>query len=104
MTSSAMPPIPDDRTTGFSTHEVMNQPGALENYNAYADDKPLVEAVRVEWLRKSELRECRAARRDWRRQGPRTFVGPRPVVATGYEPPWAGRAMPSSSSRRRNGC
>ena len=30
----------------------MNQPGALEDYDAYSDDKPLVEAVRVfgaEW-------------------------------------------------------
>ncbi len=29
------------------THEVLNQPGALEDYNAYAEDTPLVEAVRV---------------------------------------------------------
>jgi hypothetical protein len=35
------------RATGFATHEVLNQPGALEDYKAYSDDKPLVEAVRV---------------------------------------------------------
>jgi putative acyl-CoA dehydrogenase len=39
--------LPDDRTSGFSTHEVLNQAGALENYDAYSDDKPLVEAIRV---------------------------------------------------------
>lgn len=42
----------DDRDTGFATHEVMNQPGALEDYNAFADDKPLVAAARAfgtEW-------------------------------------------------------
>lgn len=32
---------------GYATHEVLNQPGALENYNAYAGDQALVEAVRV---------------------------------------------------------
>jgi putative acyl-CoA dehydrogenase len=42
-----MQSIPDDRASGFATHEVLNQPGALEDYNAYSDDKPLVEAVRV---------------------------------------------------------
>src|SRR5258706_4077522 len=42
-----MQPIPDDHASGFSTHEVLNQPGALEHYNAYSDDNPLVEAVRV---------------------------------------------------------
>jgi putative acyl-CoA dehydrogenase len=41
-----MQSIPDDRATGFATHDVLNQPGALEDYNAYSDDKPLVEAVR----------------------------------------------------------
>ncbi len=33
--------------TGDATHEVLNQPGALENYNAYAEDVPLTEAVRA---------------------------------------------------------
>jgi putative acyl-CoA dehydrogenase len=33
--------------SGFATHEVLNQPGALEDYNAYAHDKPLVEAVQA---------------------------------------------------------
>ncbi len=47
MTALATPPVPDDRASGFATHEVMNQPGALENYNAFTADKPLVEAVRV---------------------------------------------------------
>jgi putative acyl-CoA dehydrogenase len=42
-----MQSIPDDRASGFATHEVLNQPGALEDYHAYSDDKPLVEAVRV---------------------------------------------------------
>jgi putative acyl-CoA dehydrogenase len=42
-----MQSIPDDRASGFATHEVLNQPGVLEDYNAYFDDKPLVEAVRV---------------------------------------------------------
>ena len=32
---------------GYATHEVLNQPGALEDYNAYGADKPLVDAVRV---------------------------------------------------------
>lgn len=32
---------------GYATHEVLNQPGALTDYNAYAGDKPLVEAMKV---------------------------------------------------------
>jgi len=32
---------------GYATHEVLNQPGALEDYNAYAGDQALVEATRV---------------------------------------------------------
>ena len=32
---------------GYATHEVLNQAGALADYNAYADDKALVEAVKV---------------------------------------------------------
>ena len=37
--------IPDDRASGFATHEVLNQAGALQNYDAFSSDKPLVEAV-----------------------------------------------------------
>jgi putative acyl-CoA dehydrogenase len=47
MTALAMESIQDDRASGFATHEVLNQPGAFENYDAYSGDKPLVEAVRV---------------------------------------------------------
>ena len=47
MTSPAMHSVPDERASGFATHEVFNQPGALDDYNAYSDDEPLVEAVRV---------------------------------------------------------
>ena len=47
MTTRGSPSISDDRITGFATHEVVNQPGALEDYNAYLADKPLVEAARV---------------------------------------------------------
>jgi putative acyl-CoA dehydrogenase len=41
--------IPDyfSAAPGYATHEVLNQAGALANYNAYTDDKPLVEAVKV---------------------------------------------------------
>ena len=27
--------------SGYATHEVLNQPGALEDYNAFAQDQPL---------------------------------------------------------------
>src|SRR5215217_6788446 len=37
----------DDLRTGFSTHEVWNQPGALKNDNAYTEDKALFEAARA---------------------------------------------------------
>jgi putative acyl-CoA dehydrogenase len=47
MTFLGLQSIPDDRASGFATHDVLNQPGALEDYNAYSADKPLVEAVRV---------------------------------------------------------
>ena len=30
---------------GYATHEVLNQPGSLADYDAYSDDKPLVDAV-----------------------------------------------------------
>jgi putative acyl-CoA dehydrogenase len=39
--------IPDDRASGFATHEVMNQSGALEGYNTFGGDTPLAEAVRA---------------------------------------------------------
>ena len=32
---------------GYATHEVLNQPGALANYDAYANDKPLVQAIKA---------------------------------------------------------
>src|SRR5215211_2812886 len=47
MTALIKQSIPDDGAAGFVTHEVLNQPGAFENYNAYSGDKPLVEAVRM---------------------------------------------------------
>ncbi len=47
MTGLAEERITDEQTSGFATHEVLNQPGALEDYNAYAHDKPLVEAVQA---------------------------------------------------------
>jgi putative acyl-CoA dehydrogenase len=37
----------DNHTSGFATHEVWNQPGALQGYNAFSEDKALVEATRV---------------------------------------------------------
>ena len=33
--------------SGFATHEVMNQSGALANYDAFSEDKPLVQAIRA---------------------------------------------------------
>jgi putative acyl-CoA dehydrogenase len=39
--------LPDERTSGYATHEVLNQPGTFEDYNAYSEDKPLVAAMRV---------------------------------------------------------
>jgi len=44
--------VSDDRGSGFVTHEVLNQSGALQDYDAYSRDRPLVEAVRTfggEW-------------------------------------------------------
>lgn len=32
---------------GYATHEVLNQSGELDSYDAYGDDLPLVEAIRV---------------------------------------------------------
>jgi putative acyl-CoA dehydrogenase len=47
MTAPSMQSIPDDRVSGFVTHEVLNQPRAFEHYDAYSGDTPLVEAVRM---------------------------------------------------------
>ncbi|MFL5280256.1 MAG: acyl-CoA dehydrogenase family protein [Rhodopila sp.] len=47
-------------TTGYATHEVLNQPGDLVDYNAYSGDEPLCEAIRVfgvDWA-DSRLREA----------------------------------------------
>jgi putative acyl-CoA dehydrogenase len=44
MAESAQISGPD---TQFETHEVLNQPGNLADYNAYSADTPLIEAVRV---------------------------------------------------------
>ena len=32
---------------GYATHEVFNQAGALAEYDAYADDKPLLQAMKT---------------------------------------------------------
>ncbi|WP_239025305.1 acyl-CoA dehydrogenase family protein [Rhodoligotrophos defluvii] len=45
MTSLAT--VLDERTSGYATHEVFNQPTPLAGYNAYSDDVPLVQAMRV---------------------------------------------------------
>ena len=37
----------EPRATSYATHEVMNQPGSLEERDLYSADKPLSEAVRV---------------------------------------------------------
>jgi hypothetical protein len=47
MTGRDLQSIPDAQAAGFATHDVLNQPGALEDYDAYCGDKPLVEAVRA---------------------------------------------------------
>ncbi|MGI9024641.1 MAG: acyl-CoA dehydrogenase family protein [Burkholderiaceae bacterium] len=41
--------IPDHsvHASGYATHEVLNQPGSLADYNAYRADKALVEAIGV---------------------------------------------------------
>lgn len=38
---------PGSSTFGYARHEVLNQPSALHDYDAYSDDTPLVEAVRA---------------------------------------------------------
>ena len=47
MTGLALASVSDERTSGYATHEVLNQPGALAGYNAYAADKPLTAALRT---------------------------------------------------------
>ena len=47
MTGLAVASVSDERTSGYATHEVLNQPGALAGYNAYAADKPLTAALRT---------------------------------------------------------
>jgi hypothetical protein len=40
--------------SGYTTHDVLNQPGALADYNAFSADKPLVDAMRAfgaDWAR-----------------------------------------------------
>jgi putative acyl-CoA dehydrogenase len=37
----------DPIVPGYATHEVLNQPGALEDYNAFAQDKALAEATQA---------------------------------------------------------
>ena len=41
MVTNQLPSTGDEYAPGYATHEVMNQPGALQNYNAFAEDKPL---------------------------------------------------------------
>ena len=47
MTGLALASVSDERTSGYATHEVLNQPGALAGYNAYAADRPLTAALRT---------------------------------------------------------
>ena len=47
MTGLALASVSDERTSGYATHDVLNQPGALAGYNAYAADKPLTAALRT---------------------------------------------------------
>ena len=42
--SSSIPTAPAD---GYATHEVLNQPGILADYNAFTTDRPLTEAVQA---------------------------------------------------------
>ena len=44
MTGLALASVSDERTSGYATHEVMNQPSALEG-DLYSGDKPLRDAV-----------------------------------------------------------
>ena len=47
MTALATHPTLDQQAAGYATHEVMNQPGSLEDYDLYSADKPLRDAVQV---------------------------------------------------------
>jgi putative acyl-CoA dehydrogenase len=47
MTAMATPSSPDEPATGSTTHEVMNQPSALEDCDLYSGDRPLRDAIRV---------------------------------------------------------
>jgi putative acyl-CoA dehydrogenase len=52
MTGSATHSNSDQHAAGYATHEVMNQPGSLEDCDLYSADTPLQEAVRAfgaEW-------------------------------------------------------
>jgi len=52
MTGLATQPSSDRQAAGYATHEVMNQPGSLEDRDLYSADKPLQDAVRTfgaEW-------------------------------------------------------
>ena len=48
-TAASAPPPPDyvSNAPGYATHEVLNQPGALVDYNAFAGDVALQELVKV---------------------------------------------------------
>jgi putative acyl-CoA dehydrogenase len=48
-TDAREPRAPDyfANAPGYATHEVLNQAGALADYDAYAGDGPLVEALKV---------------------------------------------------------
>jgi hypothetical protein len=39
--------VPVYDAPGYATHEVLNRAGVLADYNAYTDDKPLVDAMKV---------------------------------------------------------
>ena len=39
--------ITNGNAPGYATHEVLSRAGVLANHNAYTDDKPLVDAMRV---------------------------------------------------------
>src|SRR6187397_3025497 len=47
MTSPAPASLSVAHTSGYATHDVLNQPGALAGYNAYAADQPLTAAMRT---------------------------------------------------------
>jgi putative acyl-CoA dehydrogenase len=47
MTALATHPSLDQQATGYATHEVMNQPSSLQDYDLYSADKPLCDAVHV---------------------------------------------------------